>query len=96
MFGKLKKKKPEPSPVITGVPYEIPNYIVLAWTPLGFFGSYHVPQARNEEHAVDQVREWLYRTAGIKAPWKEEYGRQQLQIVQLKAKKLDNAQIHAI
>jgi len=81
---------------VTGEPYIIPNYIVMAWTPLGFFGSYYVPQARNEEHAIDQVREWFYRVAGIKTPWCKEYGPEQLKITQFKAKKLDNSQIHVV
>lgn len=83
--------------LVTGEPYEVPNFVVHVFTEHGYFGAYYVPQAKDEEHAINQVRQWMFEMFGLKAPWKPEYeGEAFVRITEMKAKKLNNSEIHAL
>ena len=72
------------------------NYIVFCWIDGGMVGpEYYVPKAEDEEDAVNQVCEWLFKVAGIKAPWTKEDKDCPFKIHVLRAQKLPN-EIHAI
>ena len=83
---------------ITEKPTYLPNYIVIAYlqgldTPGPF---YYVPQAKTEEHAINQVREYLFRIAGIKAPYDPTDPAATLKILRFNAIKIKNDTIQAL
>ena len=77
---------------------EVPNYIVLAHCVDQDIARpvYYVPVAKDEEHAISQVREFLFRVVGIKTPWDPKDVDCPLKIARYSAVKLKNDTIQAV